>query len=56
MIKTYTCPTCGYDSAVWILRVNTLHVQLCENCYPKFTSKYSRIISFRLNHRKETKS
>ena len=49
ILKTYTCPTCGYEGAVWKLEVNTMHSQLCENCYPKYSNRYSRIISFKLN-------
>ena len=47
-VKTYTCPTCGYEEARWQLEVNTMHSQLCENCYPKYANRYSRIISFTL--------
>lgn len=49
MIKSYKCPTCGYEDAVWLLRIDTSRLTLCENCYPQFVNKYSRINSFRLN-------
>ena len=47
MIKTHTCPTCGYE-AVWVLRISTSNLTLCENCLPKFSNKYSHVYSFRL--------
>ena len=50
MITHYTCPTCGYDNAVWHLRLNNSAVSLCENCLPKFTNRHSRISGFVLNN------
>ena len=55
MIKEYTCPTCGYINAVWLLRINTSHMTFCENCYNRFCSKHSRICSFKLNHKRREK-
>ena len=49
MVKPYTCPTCGNDSAVWHLRISTSSLTLCEKCYGDFCNRYSRINSFSLN-------
>ena len=49
--REYTCPTCGYDKAVWHVRLNTSSLSLCENCLPKFSNRNSRISSFRLERR-----
>lgn len=48
MIKKHVCPTCGYEEAVWMLRISTSNLTLCENCLPQFFNKYSHIRSFRL--------
>ena len=52
MIREYKCPTCGYEQAVWHVRINTVHMTLCENCYNRFCNKHSRIYSFNLNHKR----
>lgn len=49
-VKHYTCPTCGYDKAVWHLSLDISRVKLCENCMPKFSNPNSRISGFELNH------
>ena len=48
-IKEYVCPTCGYDKAVWHVKLNTSSLSLCENCLPEFSNRNSRVSSFRLN-------
>ena len=52
MTRKHTCPTCGYDEAVWMLRISTSNLTLCENCLPEFSNKYSHVYSLRL--RKES--
>ena len=52
MTRKHTCSTCGYEDAVWMLRISTSNLTLCENCLPEFSNRYSHVYSFRL--RKET--
>ena len=52
-IKEYTCPTCGYEKAVWHVRLNTSSLSLCERCLPEMSNRYSRISSFYLNGRRQ---
>lgn len=52
MTRKHTCPTCGYE-AVWMLRISTSNLTLCENCLPEFSNRHSHVYSFRL--RKETR-
>ena len=58
MTKKHTCSTCGYEDAVWILRISTSSLTLCENCLPEFSNRYSHVYSFRLRKeaRRETHS
>ena len=49
MIKAYTCPTCGYDKAIWHINLNSLPQNLCENCLPKFITPKTHITSHALN-------
>ena len=48
MTRKHTCSTCGYEDAVWMLRISTSNLTLCENCLSQFYNKYSHIHSFRL--------
>lgn len=50
MITHYTCPTCGYDRAVWHLRLNNSAVSLCENCLHKYSNRYSHVSGFVMNN------
>lgn len=49
MITRYVCPTCGYDKAVWHIRLNLSRLDLCENCYSRFQTPSNHISSFSLN-------
>ena len=51
MIVKYTCATCGYDSAVWHLRLDESRLELCENCVRNFSKPDSHISGFTLNKR-----
>ena len=51
-IKEYTCPTCGYEKAVWHVRLSTSSLSLCERCLPEMSNRYSQISSFYLNGRR----
>lgn len=55
-VKHYTCPTCGYDKAVWHLSLDISHMKLCENCMPKFSNPHSRINGFVLNHQRKNQA
>lgn len=49
MIARYTCPTCGYEFAVWHLRLDTSPLEMCENCIRDFIKSDSHVIGFALN-------
>lgn len=49
MIMKYTCPTCGYDAAIWHLRLDTSLLELCENCIQDFCNAKSHVSVFELN-------
>ena len=51
MIIKYACPTCGYDSATWHLRLDTSLLELCENYIQDFSNPNSHISGFTLNKR-----
>ena len=49
MITRYVCPTCGYDKAVWHIRLNLSRLDLCENCYSRFKTPSNHVSMFVLN-------
>ena len=49
MIARYVCPTCGYDKAVWHIRLNLSRLDLCENCYSRFKTPSNHVSMFVLN-------
>lgn len=51
MTRYYTCPTCGYEFAVWHLNLDTSRLEMCENCVRKFMSRDSHVSGFVLNRR-----
>lgn len=49
MIARYICPTCGYEFAVWHLRLNTCEKNLYENCISRYITMNSHVEGFVLN-------
>ena len=52
MIAKYICPTCGHEAVWHIWMTGTLGRNLCENCWGKYSQRYSRIVYWDL-HREE---
>ena len=50
MIRTYTCPICRYDRAVWHISLTNSTLTYCENCYSRYIRKAAHIDGFYLHH------
>ena len=52
MIAKYICPTCGHYAHWHIWMTGTLGRNLCENCWGKYSQRFSHVVYWDL-HREE---